>query len=339
LFQRRWNDVGWPNRAEQIRLRAFDPTSLPEYLPAVRHGGKRRNDLPSPLVAVGTFDILRWYKREGRLKPIVNSPSSLRARLRLHAGTQVILVSVANDLRVEMFWARHRADDVVAALRGLGIAGMTVPNFSFFEDAPRIHTIWNRWRMIRVAQRISEAGIAVIPHLNALEERDWDFWTEFLREHTNVTCIAKEFQTGNSKRQNAREAIDDIKRLEQRIGRGLHPILVGAGFMWGEAKACLHRLTLMDSRPFMQTVHRRRFVNNAGRRKWYLERTDPDVYLDAMLEENIRSYTEWVEGVKPKPFHAPRQHLLRLRPIPAVHSVPVSASIIPVSDENDGTPE
>jgi hypothetical protein len=249
--------------------------------------------------------------------------------LRLESQTQVLLVSVAKDPKVERFWSRHQKDDLPSVLSELGIAGITVPNFSFFEDAPRIHNIWNRWRMIRVAERLSEAGLAVIPHLNALETSDWDFWTGFLREHPHITCIAKEFQTGNRKIRYAREAIDDLRSLEQRLGRSLHPILIGASFAWGEAKASLKRVTLVDSSPFLKTVHRQELViNSAGIRKWHLVRTDKDTLLDARLVKNIETYAAWARNVRPKHVRVPRQQLLRLGPIPSDKSLPVLASIV-----------
>jgi len=315
-FWMRWAQVGWPISGE-VNLRSFEPSLLPQYMPLIGHGGKRRSHLRQSTVAVSMFRMLRWYERTGQMRPNVRSGSHLRTSLRLEPESKVFLVSVAKDDKLETFWSRHKKDNIAERLRELDIIGITVPNFSFFDDAPRIHTLWNRWRMLRVAEHLSEAGIAVVPHLNALEPADWDFWSGFLRDHPHLTCVAKEFQTGNSKFKHARQAIDELQRLEQRLGRSLHPVLIGAGFVLGEIKSALERFTLIDSCPFMQTVHRRELiVDEKGARKWRLVRTPPGTFLDAKLERNVEAYVSWVARTKPKKFRVASQLMLRRRQQP-----------------------
>ncbi|HRI72111.1 MAG TPA: DUF4417 domain-containing protein [Polyangium sp.] len=294
-------------------LRAFEPTNLPEYLPIIQHGGKRRIPLDAPIVGVPTFKILQWYPGSERLRPIVNSAELLRESFRLRRDCRLILISVAKDPQIEQLWSRYRKDEIATALRELNVEGMTVPNFSFFEDAPYIHNVWNRWRMIRVAETLSAAGIAVIPHLNALHSTDWDYWTGYLQEHPNIRCVVKEFQTGNAKPRYAREAIASLRRLEQRLGRGLHPILVGAGFVLGEAKASFPRFTLADSNPFMKTVNRREFtVAVGGRRKWLPLQIEQQVILDPLLATNLSRYTQWVTAKQSRHFSISEQLTLPL---------------------------
>lgn len=270
--------------------------------------------LSAPIVGVPTFKVLDWYPSSEQLRPIVRSPSAFRASLRVDPTAQVLLVSVAKDPEIEQFWSRYRKDEIAAAIRDLNVVGMTVPNYSFFDDAPYIHSVWNRWRMIRVAEHLSAEGIAVIPHLNALNSNDWDFWAGYLREHSNVTCIAKEFQTGNAKGKHAREAIYELRRLEQQLGRSLHPIVFGARFVIGELKASLRHFTVADANPFVKTVKRRELtVSVEGRRHWHFNRLDEHELLDNLLARNLEEYTRWVESEKPKPFSFSQQLTLRLK--------------------------
>lgn len=312
-FQRRWADVGWPKSTPMRPLQAFDPTHLPEYLPIIQHGGKRRIPLDAPTIGIPTFKILHWYRSSKQLRPVVRSARSLREMFHLRQDCRVVLISVAKDPQIEQFWSRHRKDEIATAIRELNIEAMTVPNFSFFEDAPYIHNVWNRWRMIRVAETLSAAGISVIPHLNTLYSNDWDYWRGYLQEHPNITCIVKEFQTGNAKAQYAREAIAALRRLEQRLGRGLHPILVGARFVLGEAKASFPRMTLADSNPFMKTVNRRELTANlGGRRKWLRLQLERHERLDSLLATNLLRYTQWVASERSRNFSISEQLTLPL---------------------------
>ena len=76
--------------------------------------------------------------------------------------------------------------ETAAALARLGTIAMTVPNFSFFENAPRPHTLWNLKRMLIVAEELTTAGLPAVVHLNALTAADWKLWTHFLRVRPEI---------------------------------------------------------------------------------------------------------------------------------------------------------
>jgi hypothetical protein len=242
------------------------------------------------MIAISTFDLVGG-RSANVYGPKVRTMVDLRARFQIGSSSQVLLVSVAPDADLERYWAYRNSRSVPAALRALGIVAVTIPNFSFFQDAPRTHTIRNRRRMEIVAEELSAAGIAVIPHLNALTRADWNYWADYLRRHESVTCVAKEFQTGLRDPALANEAIGAISQLEEKIGRPLHLIAVAGGGCVPQLARTFGRFTVVDSMPFMKTMKRRKLVVH-GKVRWRRLRVP---LVDDLLAHNVEGYTAHME--------------------------------------------
>ena len=128
----------------------------------------------------------------GRLGFLLVAPDGLN-RTWAHQGSP----SQARDDRIHL--AEIFAD--------LDIAAITPPNFSFFLDVPRPHSLYNRKRMLRVADEFLRHGIPVAPHLNATNEADWDFWISLFRDSPELSVYCKEFQTGNHLKQHYERSV------------------------------------------------------------------------------------------------------------------------------------
>lgn len=265
---------------------------LPPYVPLLQHRYSRAAPLQEPVVALPTFDVLRLDK-QGRMAPRFETAQSLRDGYRLAPNSRVILISVATDDALEVYWARRRQDGVPAALSRLGLDGITVPNFSFFTDAPRPHTLWNRARMALVAREFTQEGLAVIPHLNAETTSDWQWWEHLVLQQPQLTYVAKEFQTGLARHEAGLEALDHLRRLQDRAGRELHPILIGAGRYVREIKAAFANFTISDSRPFMETMARRRAMFGS-RIRWLYAPSPSGSSVDELLLHNVSVYSQWI---------------------------------------------
>ncbi|RJS13213.1 hypothetical protein DRW03_36185, partial [Corallococcus sp. H22C18031201] len=171
------------------------------------------------------------------------------------------------------------------------LSAITIPNFSFFSDAPRSHLLWNRARMERCAEEFSAAGLSIIPHLNALTRADWDYWASFLAEQPSITVVTKEFQTGQRNRQLGEPALYNLANLQQRLGRPLHPILVGGAQYTEVAAELFTSFTISDSTPFEKAVHRQRYVlPRNGRPGWRRNPLPPGIPIDHLLKHNIDDY-------------------------------------------------
>jgi hypothetical protein len=247
--------------------------------------------LDAPIVAISTFDVLRL--RGQVYGPRASTPKDLRALFGLRPGTRILLVSVAKDKLLERYWTNRKADQAPTALAKLDVLGATVPNFSFFNDAPRTHTLWNRRRMQIAAEEFSAAGLPVVPHLNAQTQADRNFWAALLCEQPGIRYITKEFQTGNAPLEQGLRALRFIRELQEKAKRSLHPILIGGARYAEFAAHDFDRFTIVDSVPFMKTIKRQRYIAPRGLRARWKKRSLPKgAVLDDLLQYNVDSYSQ-----------------------------------------------
>jgi len=297
VFQRRWQEVGGLNQGPPGPLRPVPRTvRLPDYVPEILHGSSRQGGFSAPVVAIPMHRLLRLKGQE--YGAIATDPDDLRHRFGLAPDARVLLVSVALDPTIERFWRHARKARIGQVISRLGILGMTVPNFSFFEDAPRPHTLWNRYRMMRSAEALSEDGVPIIPHLNALQENDWAFWRDLLRNQSGIRVVAKEFHTGLAFRDKGLKAVEDLARLQRDVGRDLHPLIIAGGRFSRELARHFSAFTIVDSVPFSKTVmgRRRAIVHPDRRLEWRLEETPRGQPLDDRLRYNFAAYRDWLAG-------------------------------------------
>lgn len=279
-------------------LRTVGATDLLLYVPVIGHGKRRVRPACAEVVALSLYEVVGGRRGGDYGLRSIPGAAALRAKFGLRTDCRVILLSVGPDQALERFWQNHRAADVPHVLADLELIGATTPNFSFFTDAPRTHSLWNRARTLRVAERLSSAGVAVIPHLNASNKRDWRYWAGFLREHANVRCIAKEFQTGLRHPEAGHLAFQALADLQQAVGRALHPVLIGgARYLPLLRRYFAGRGTVIDSRPFMNTVKRQAAdvpsEGDGGRLRWRRRSTPTGAGLDDLLDWNLAHYQSW----------------------------------------------
>lgn len=291
LYRLRLAQVRGLDEYNIAHVRAAEPAGLPRYIPLIHHGSSRQVPLVCNIAAVPLFKVL-CHRTRATYGSRFQTADELRRYFKIHNSAQIILCGVAPDRQLEWFWHWHRKFDVAKLLAQLGCFAVTIPNFSFFSDYPRWHILYNRKRLLLVIERLSSAGVAVIPHLNAITPADWDFWLGFLQEHKCVTLVAKEFQTGNRSKRPGDESFDQLARLQDRLGRPLHPILIGAGRYYARAHEKFKAFSIMDSRPFLQTLNRTRLIEFDYR--WgfvsnHLPRGHP---VDELLAYNISKYSE-----------------------------------------------
>lgn len=262
-FVDRVREVGGLNARPVALMPSTERLSLGSYVPIIRHASSRTTPVTAATVALPLEEVVKW--RGQSYGVAASSAGDLRAQFGVRSDANVVLVSVARDRVLERYWACRRKWFIPRQLKELGFTAVTVPNFSAFLDAPRPHTLWNRRRMEIVAAEFAELGLAVIPHLNSLQVDDWLYWQAFLTEQKQLTYVATEFQTGLRVRDRGEMAVVDLAKLQERLGRQLHPVIVGGAAYAAELGRYFADLTFVDSQPFMKAMHRRR---GAGQGKW-----------------------------------------------------------------------
>lgn len=263
--------------------------NLPAYIPHIHNGSTRTGSLPSQYVALTTFDVVSSHD-----EPIFSDRDDLRQHFRISRDAHILLLSIGKDNLLEHYWQWSVARKFAQNLTALGISHVTAPNFSFPLDVPRPEHLVNRMRSLRCAEQLSAAGLSVIPHVNAYNQKDWNCWRDFLRDHAHISIIAQEFQTGLASRNRAKWHIEQLSEIQQALGRGLHLLAVG-GRRHLSLLTRLSGISVVDSVPFMRACKRRLLERETG--NWVVKLTEPGEPIDELLYRNVRAYTHAVENI------------------------------------------
>jgi Domain of unknown function (DUF4417) len=292
-FLSRCHEVGGL-RFDDLKPIEQRPIPIPRYVPLIHHGYSRSDSLDCPVVALSTSEVFRLDK-SGVYRPIAESAESLRSLFRLQASTTIILRGTAKDPPLERYWKYRRRDDAPRMMASLGVSLVVGPNFSHFLDVPRTDNLFNRKRQLICLGEMASAGLNPVPHLSAVMPGDWSFWKDYLRSNPSIRHVAVEFQTGNKRGAEGTKAVRRLSRLQDQLGRNLHPILIGAAQFLTRVACEFDNFTLIDSTPFMKAVKRMSFDDSKAGRAWVEERTSPGEPIDSLIAQNIVGYSAWVE--------------------------------------------
>jgi len=135
----------------------------------------------------------------------------------------------------------------------------STPYFPAFTDAPKFQVFRNMKRTLMAGAMFSGGGVPVIPHLTAIDSSQWSFWRKFLTAHPEIGVVCKEFQTGFKEFGKGIEVLDELSRIQEHVNRPIHPILVGGGRFYGEAKRRFDSRHCCGAIPVSRTRHRCRF--------------------------------------------------------------------------------
>lgn len=274
--------------------KALLPTDvgLPQYIPAFYHGFPEAKPLELEWIALPLHCLFRSDSADG-IKWLAKDGKELRATLGLHQTTKIILTGPGPDQLIEDFWRFHRHSNLLKLLKTLDIQLFTVPNYSFFSDAPPLHHNYNRGRILRVAERASEAGVPSVLHLNAIHEQTWQDWETLIRSHNEIKYVCMEFQTGYTNPKVGLTALNRLVKLQQNVQRPLHPILIGAARYAGFIGKHFGSSTIVDAQPFLHTFNRKLCrVLPDGKPGWQFSSTKPLESIIPRFKFNLREYSE-----------------------------------------------
>jgi Domain of unknown function (DUF4417) len=260
-------------------------TNLPIYVPHIHHGSSRSGFLSAKYVALTTFNVTS-PDSDRRF----NGATDLRRYFRLASDAELILISIAKDNRLEHHWRNSASRDLARYLSTLGITHITAPNFSFPLDVPRPEHLVNRSRSLCEAERFTAAGLSVIPHVNAFNRRDWEGWLSFFRDHSHLSIVSQEFQTGLASRTRAKWHIWQLREIEQSLGRPFRLVAIG-GRRHLPLLVGISAVTIIDANPFHKAHARQKLVNG----RWVKAPTERGLPIDELLEANLANYANLVE--------------------------------------------
>ena len=257
--------------------------SLPASIPLISHGSLRKEPLASPAVALPLAHMVNFAS--GQVK--FATRQALLEEFHLRGNVRIVLTGTDRDKYLERWWALVDRDSVIQDLIKLGIVLVTAPNFSLFNDVPRLDNLYNVKRIALTWSEIQTGGLPCALHLNARTDQDWHCWTRFLAVHSEVDTVAVEFGTGAGYGTRTAWHVEQLIQLAERVARPLRLIVRGGVQVLPRLSQAFSSVTLIDSRPFFKTVRRQRAVLIDGRLRWQKAPTDPGAPLDQLLRHNI----------------------------------------------------
>jgi len=276
------------------RFIPVNTAALPAYLPQLQSGLFFQNRLNATAVALDLRCVFAGTKGR-RYGTIAYDQVSLRRRFNLREDCRIVGIGVAPDTDLERLWAAHRQPAILDTFANSGFTAVTAPNFSDFANYPRFHNTCNRIRMLRFCERLSARGVAVIPHLHAHADHDWNYWADFLREHHEVNSVCVEFQTGAKEVTVRDELIDRLHRMRDAIGRALHPVVVSSIESAALMRAHFPELTFVDSTVSAKTSRRHGYhATNDHAVAWKLYRMKANACMTALFDHNLAGYSAYV---------------------------------------------
>lgn len=266
---------------------------LPRYVPMVHHGSRRSEALNTGIVALDPYMI--FGLRAGRYHAVLNEGVALRRHFKVADEAQIIFRGTAKDRFLERYWEYRKIDDVAGQVARLNVTLFIGPNYSLFLDVPRTDLLYNRKRQLLCLAELSQAGVSVAPNLSAVMPADWDFWSGYLRDNSQLVHVAVNFQTGYRSRTEGVKAINRVRRIQDEIGRGLSLLLIGGAQFVQDVAGRFASFTLIDSQPFQQSVHRRLFRPDQGRRRWEETWRLDGQPIDDIMQRNVEGYASLVD--------------------------------------------
>jgi len=267
------------------RAPMLETLSLPSLVPVFYHGNARAGACAGPAVCIPLFKVLG---ADGR--PKLKSESALRSRFRIAAGVPLILSGTAKDRFIEAWWNLSPAQqlEITKALRDLGTALVTTPNFSLFTDSPRWDDMHSMKRIGLVWSEFQNAAMPAALHVNSRTERDAERWAEFIRERPEITNLAFEFGTGAGRGDRRALHTKRLVDIATYVGRPLRLLVRGAADQIPVLRCGFDSVTLLDTTAFMRTMHRLRAEQaENGSLSWVTTPTLAGEPLDDQLVHNI----------------------------------------------------
>lgn len=278
--------------------------NLPRYIPTFYHGFPETKPISLEWVALPLHFLFKSESGNG-INCLAKGRDELRNSLGVQKTTRIMVTGPGPDQLIEDFWRFHRHSNLLSLLKTLDIEIFTVPNFSFFTDAPPLHHHYNRSRILRVAERAAEAGVFSVLHLNAIHEQTWKEWEDLIKNHPEIKHVCMEFQTGYTSPKLGQAALIRLVELQKNVHRPLHPILIGAGRYSGFIGKNFDSSTIVDAEPFLHTFNRKihRTLSD-GKSEWFFRSTMPLESLIPRFKFNLSEYSERIgqrlAGVPPE---------------------------------------
>lgn len=283
-FAQRVREVGGFSLENVPRAPRLETPQLPTLVPMLFHGSRRVTPFSGPAVCLPLYSVIRRQNGSG----LYESPAALAAKFAITPGASIILSGTDTDPPLERWWSLGvERREAIRALRGLGIALVTTPNYSLFTDQPRWDDLHSMKRIALVHEEFVKEGVSAALHLNARTERDWTRWATYIAAREEVTHVAFEFATGAGWAGRDTWHADQLARLAVTVGRPLHLVVRGGTNVLPTLVAAFANITVLETSTFIKSMKRQSAsLADSGAVNWRPSPTAPGAPVDQLLLDN-----------------------------------------------------
>ena len=306
LFVARMQEVGGLSFNNAPRTSANGVPTLPLVVPFVDHRYGRAAILDEPVVAVSLYELVNMATG----KVHVASRRELAARFLIPEAAQVVVSGVDKDRPIERWWELKDRRPILAALKDLGVALVTTPNYSVLTDVPRTDNLHAMKRILLAWTEMASVGVATALHVNARTEHDYARWGALIADRQEIEILAFEFATGCGRGERIDWHVAQLCALADRAGRPLAIVVRGGGRKLDTLRQHFAQVTLVETDAFVRTIRRRKaYLTEAGRLKWAKCATPLGTPIDDLFAHNV----SLVRSAHEIPRHSPVASRLRPR--------------------------
>jgi hypothetical protein len=207
----------------EVRLRGNDYYDLPEFIPVLKDRLSEDIDVGK---VVGIHSTSFFTPNGEKInKRFINK--GLAEALNIFNGAKGVLEFYVKDRTLEGFWDRRH--EIYRELKQLNWSVIIAPNFSVYEDAPRVDHLYNMKRSSIVYNEMIDIGLPAVPDLTWYNQIDLDQWIREINKNS-VKTISYSFQVTDIRLKHSswwRHYLMGFRYMCQRIPEDIQIIIAG----------------------------------------------------------------------------------------------------------------
>ncbi|MEW9124928.1 MAG: DUF4417 domain-containing protein [Thermotaleaceae bacterium] len=254
--------------------------TLPKHIPILPDRLRAQPALSEmPLVGVHGGNM---FARNGEKINKSYLEKGFAGALNLHENTRGVLEFYVKDRTLEGLWDKRK--EIYPKLREMNFTAVIAPNFSVYEDTPRLDHLYNMKRSVTTYNEMMEAGICAVPDISWYGFEDLRRWAEAINRE-NIKTISVSFQVVDVRLKASgvwKSYLLGFRYLCQNIPSDVQIIIAGlvskekVGSLY---KACGSRkLHILNQSAYVQS---RRGILSETRK------ANPQMDFDTLFRENI----------------------------------------------------
>lgn len=208
----------------EVKLLANKKYDLPDHIPIFPDRLTEEMDIENEVIGVHSGNM---FSNNGEKINLSYRERGLKGVLNLQHDIEGVLEFYVKDRTLEGFWDKR--SEVYEDLKQFKWRAIIAPNFSVYEDAPRVDHLYNMKRSSVVYNEMIEIGLPAIPDISWYNQIDLDQWIREINGN-ELKTIAFSFQVVDVRLKASnlwKHYLMGFKYLCQRIGQDVQIVVAG----------------------------------------------------------------------------------------------------------------